>query len=191
MAVGDRTFPLWSFRNPLRRAVVRPARLLEFCGPSPSETAADLGAGAGFFLDELRRRVGPAGRLFAVDVDGRALDLARHLLGGAEPPVLFLHASAASVPQIPTGAVDFVLSNGLLCCLVDKAGALDEMWRILRPGGRALLTFQTLAVGWTRRGRALRLTDEQFRALAGRRPWHITAGPHRTFGRVYRMDRPG
>lgn len=190
MATADRTFPTWSFRNPLRRAAVKPASLLEVCGPADGETVADLGAGSGYFLEELRRRIGPHGRVYEVDIDARALDLARRLLVPAGAPVEFVHASAASVPEIPDGSVDFVLANGLLCCLVDKAGAVDEIWRVLRAGGRALVTFRTLAPGWTRRGRALRLTDEGFRALARRQPWVVTAGPRRRFDRIYRLDRP-
>ncbi len=190
MAIADRTFPAWAFRSPLRRATVRPAVLLDFCGPKLGETVADLGAGSGFFLEELRRRIGPTGRVYAVDVDARALALGQRLLTPDGPPVEFVHASAASVPEIPDGSVDFALSNGLLCCLVDKAGAMDEMWRILKPGGRALVTFQTFTRGWTRRGRALRMTDDGFRRLVGHRAWAVSAGSPRRFHRTYRLDRP-
>ena len=188
--IADRTFPTWVFRSPLRRAMVRPAALLDFCGPTPGETVVDLGAGSGYFLDELTRRVGRTGRIYEVDVDARALALGQRLLPAGGPSVDFVHASAASVRELPSGRADFVLAHGLLCCLVDKAGAMGEIWRVLRPGGRALVTFETLTPAWTRRGRALRLTDRRFRALVAEHPWRLTGGPRRRWSKVYRLDRP-
>jgi ubiquinone/menaquinone biosynthesis C-methylase UbiE len=192
VSVGDRTFPTWSFRNPLRRATAKPGRLLDFCGPATGETVADLGAGAGYFLEELRRRVGPSGRVYQVDIDPRALAAAQRLAESPEvaAPVEFVHASAASVPAIASSSVDYVLANGLLCCLVDKEGAVGEIWRILRPGGRALVTFQTLSRGWTARGRALRLTDARFADLIGAQPWIVVAGRRSLFRRAYRLTKP-
>jgi tRNA A58 N-methylase Trm61 len=59
--------------NPLRRRIHDPASIL---GPFVSEgmTVLEPGPGMGFFTMELARRVGPSGRVVAVDVQPRMLE---------------------------------------------------------------------------------------------------------------------
>ncbi len=190
--VPDRTFPSWFFDHPLRRWFTSPSGLINLCGPERGDVVADLGAGGGFFFSELSRRIGSTGRIYAVDIDEAALSMARGIAEGLgiADRVEFVHASAASVPTIPSSTVDYVLSNGTLCCLVEKERAVDEMWRILRPGGRALVTFVTLGPRWTRRGRVLRTSDSTFRRLLSQRPWEVVPGRMRPFSRRYILRKP-
>lgn len=157
------------------------------------DVVADLGAGGGYFLAELGRRIGPSGRIYAVDIDQAALDVAQETSRSlpASVPTEFVRASAGSVPQIPSGSVDFVLTNGLLCCMVDKKSTIDEMWRILRPGGRALVTFVTIGPRFTARGRAVRMTDGGFRELLDTHPWRTTATGTGLLSRRYALTKAG
>ncbi len=193
LGVRDRTLPTWFFHNPLRRWFKKPGRLIDFCPPRPGDVVADLGAGGGFFLAELSRRIGVAGRIYAVDLDDDALSLARQVATTLEVTdrVEFIHCSAASVPSIPSGSVDYILSNGLLCCLVDKERAMEEMWRILKPGGRALVTFVTIGPGLTSRGRALRTSERRFRELLSRRSWEVIPGKAKPFSRRFILRKLG
>ena len=165
--VRDRTLPSWFFHNRLRRWFKRPGRLIDFCPPKPGDVVADLGAGGGFFLAELSRRVGSAGRIYAADIDDGALSVARRVATTLEVTdrAEFIHSSAASVPSIPSAGVDYILSNRLLCCLIDKERAMEEMRRILKQGGCAVVTFVTIGPRWTARGRALRTSERRFREL--------------------------
>ena len=191
--VSDRTLPGWYFHCPLRELLGKPSRLLDGCGPARGDVVADLGAGGGYFLAELARRIGPSGRIVAVDVDQAALDVARATSRflPSSVPTEFVRASAASVPQIPSGSVDFVLINGLLCCMVDKKSAIDEMWRILRPGGRALVTFVTIGPRFTARGRAVRMTDGRLRELLGTHPWRTSEVGAGMLSRRYALTKAG
>ena len=154
---------------------------------------ADLGAGGGFFLAELSRRIGLAGRIYAVDLDDDALSLARRVATTLEvmDQVEFIHGSAASVPSSPSGGVDYILSNGLLCCLMDKERAMEEMWRILKPGGRAVVTFVTIGPRFTARGRALRTSERRFRELLSRRSWEVIPGKAKPFSRRFILRKFG
>lgn len=191
-AVRDRTLPTWYFRNPLRRWLVDPGRLLDTCGPNPGDAVADLGAGGGFFLPELLERVGPMGRVYAVDIDEAAISEARAIGQSLRTTdrIEFVPATAAFVPSIPMSGIDFVLSNGLLCCLLEKERAVEEMWRVLKPGGRALVTFTTIGPRWTRRGRALRTSDSRFHELLSRRPWEVVLRKPRPLHRRYVLRKP-
>ena len=105
--------------------------------------------------------------------------------------VEFIHSSAASVPCIPSGGVDYILSNGLLCCLIDKERAMEEMWRILKPGGRALVTFVTIGPRFTARGRALRTSERRFRELLSRRSWEVIPSKAKPFSRRFLLRKFG
>ncbi len=130
----------------------------------------DLGAGVGYFAEETLRRVGPTGRLDLVDIDAENLAIARNRLGD-DGRVTVHVGTAAAVPTLPDASADRVLLSLVLCCLVDKEGAMETAWRVLRPGGRVLVTYPRGAVPG-RRGRVvLRVTAGRWRALRDRRPW--------------------
>ena len=58
----------------------------------------------------------------------------------------------------------------VLCCLSDKAGALSEAWRTLRPGGRALATFPRVGRRFGFRRRSLGVTRERSEGPGGSAP---------------------
>ncbi|MCA1554185.1 MAG: methyltransferase domain-containing protein, partial [Chloroflexi bacterium] len=96
----------------------------------------DVGCGAG--LDSLiaARMVGPSGCVIGVDMTGEMLERAR--CGAAEAGlrnVEFREAFAESLP-IEDAWADLVISNGVLNLTPDKAIALKEMARVLKPNGR-------------------------------------------------------
>lgn len=126
--------------NALRRLFQPPSRFLAR-QVGPGDTVADLGCGPGHFTLAMTRLVGDGGRVYAVDFDPRAiarlrLKAARH---GIRTMLDAQVASAADIDFIDTGSLDFVLAEGLLCCMKDHAGAMRQIARILRPAGKAWL----------------------------------------------------
>lgn len=97
-------------------------------------TVADLGCGTGDVALELARRVR---RVHAVDESEAMLAGARRRLAGREN--VSLHAADLAALPLPDGAVDAALMLLVLSYLDDARGALREMARVLRPGGRAIL----------------------------------------------------
>jgi SAM-dependent methyltransferase len=126
---ADKRFPLFAHDNPLRRKFSPPGRFVEAFA-SAGQIVADLGCGPGFYAVELAERVGPGGKVYAVDSDDRAVralekKAREHGLGKIEA-----HAcSAASLDFIENGTVDFVLAHGLLCSMAPG-----------KPGGTAYLS---------------------------------------------------
>ena len=100
------------------------------------EQVVDVGSGAG--LDSLiaSQMVGADGHVIGVDMTTAMLARARQ--GASALPfqnVEFRDGYAEQLP-VPDGWADVVISNGVLNLAPDKAAALGEMYRTLKPGGR-------------------------------------------------------
>lgn len=102
----------------------------------PGERVVDVGSGAG--LDSLiaGRMVGPAGQVAGVDMTPAMLDRARQAAAGAGLDNVSFHEGYAEALPVPGEWAEVVISNGVLNLLPDKAAALREMARVLKPGGR-------------------------------------------------------
>lgn len=124
--------------HPLRWLYESPKRILRpFVGPGMA--VLDFGCGPGFFSLEMARRVGPAGRVTAVDLQQGMLDKAREKLewAGLADQVTF-HLCRADAIGL-AGTFDFILVFHVLHEVPDPAGFLRELKGLLKPGGRVLL----------------------------------------------------
>jgi SAM-dependent methyltransferase len=113
--------------------------LVEALAIQPGQTVCDMGCGNGFYTLELARRVGPRGRVYAVDVQPEML---RMLLGRlAEQgihnvkPVL----GTAIDPRLPKGEVDLILCIDVYHEFSHPEAMLERIRESLAPGGRLVL----------------------------------------------------
>jgi SAM-dependent methyltransferase len=124
-------------------------RALLLAEAKPGERVLDLGCGAGRFLAALRDAgAEPVG----VEIAEAAVERARQNVPGAEVHLL---GPDGTLP-LGHGEVDLVWCSEVLEHIPDVAGALLEVRRVLKPGGRLLLTvpyhgrLQAAAVALTR-----------------------------------------
>ncbi len=102
----------------------------------PGEMVVDLGSGAGIDSLIAARKVGPEGYVIGVDMTPAMLEKARQAarqMGLSN--VEFREGYAEALP-VEDGWADVVISNGVLNLMPDKAAALEEMSRVLKPDGR-------------------------------------------------------
>lgn len=100
------------------------------------ETVLDIGAGAGFDTLLAARQVGPAGRVIAVDMTEAMLERTRsgaRALGLTNVEARLGYAEALPVDD---ASIDVVISNGVINLTPDKVAVMQEIRRVLRPGGR-------------------------------------------------------
>jgi arsenite methyltransferase len=100
------------------------------------ETVLDLGSGGGIDVILSAKRVGPAGRVYGLDMTDEMLSLARaNAEEAGTANAIFLKGVIEDVP-LPNDSVDVVISNCVINLSTDKAAVLTEIARVLKPGGR-------------------------------------------------------
>jgi arsenite methyltransferase len=124
-----------------RRGLVR-----EALGAAPGERILDVGSGPGFYVTELLEEVGPKGSIVAVDTSPDMLAIARRRCTGHDN-VTFHEGNASSIPVEDAG-FDGALCIQVMEYVTDPAGALAEIHRALRPGGRAVIWDIDWATVW-------------------------------------------
>jgi arsenite methyltransferase len=103
----------------------------------PGDRVLDIGSGSGTDTLIAASLVGAEGRVYGLDMTGAMLNkLRRNALIAKAENVEAIEGNAEAIP-LPDASVDVVTSNGVLNLVPDKAKAFAEMFRVLRPGGRA------------------------------------------------------
>ena len=128
----------YTFDNPLRRFIHNPSRML---GSYVKEgmTALDLGCGMGYFSIGMARLVGPTGRVIAVDLQQKMLDVMQKRVrraGLAERIVL--HRCPADDIGINV-SVDFILAFWMVHEVPDQNRFFRQLISLLRAGGKVLI----------------------------------------------------
>ena len=106
--------------------------------PAGPLALADLGCGDGPLLAALVRdgRIAPSQPVYAVDLEpDRLAHVSRRF-----PWIRTVVGSADSVPEIPDGALDAVISTMVMEHVPDEDAYLSEILRVLRPGGLVYVT---------------------------------------------------
>jgi arsenite methyltransferase len=101
----------------------------------PEMVVADVGSGTGFIAAGLAPLVR---RVYVVDGSAAMLDVARKNLSAFQN-IEYHEADGASLP-FPEESLDAVFANMYLHHCPDAPGAIREMVRVLRPGGRLVIT---------------------------------------------------
>lgn len=111
--------------------------LLDEVGVSAGLEVLDIACGPGTVTRRVAPRLGPEGRVTACDLSPAMLEVAagKPALDGAAP--ITYRQCPADELDVPDGAFDLVLCQQGLQLFPDRLGALAEMRRALKPGGRA------------------------------------------------------
>jgi len=113
---------------------------LAFSALKEGDVVLDLGSGAGFDSFLAARRVGKTGRVIGVDMTPEMIAKARaNAKAGTYDNVEFLLGDIEALP-LPDCSVDVAISNCVINLVPDKEKVFQELNRVLRPGGRFMVS---------------------------------------------------
>ena len=129
---------------------------------------ADLGVGAGFYALEAARIVGAEGRVFCVDVQKELVAGVRRTAekeGLNNLEAIWGDIEKPEGTKIKSATIDAVIVSNVLFQLEDKNGFVEEVVRILKPGGKVLVVDWTESFGGMGPHKDHVVTEEQSKQL--------------------------
>ena len=87
----------------------------------------------------MAERLGVEGKIFGVDLNAAMIRLAKERCDDASCAIEFMEGTAEAI-ELPDASVDNVYCQQGFQFFPDKKAAAQEIYRVLRPGGRAILT---------------------------------------------------
>ncbi|RPI13153.1 MAG: methyltransferase domain-containing protein [Ignavibacteriae bacterium] len=107
-----------------------------------SAAVLDIGAGDGLVGLEALTKLGPKGKLILSDISEAALAIPKEIFNEKniqDERVEFLIAGAEDLSPLPGNSVDRVVMRSVLLYVEDKQAAFNEIFRVLRSAGKAVL----------------------------------------------------
>ncbi|HJR35142.1 MAG TPA: methyltransferase domain-containing protein [Gemmatimonadales bacterium] len=105
----------------------------------PGEAVLDLGSGAGLDSIIASWQVGPTGSVIGLDLNPSMCRKAEAHAAAGGARMECRTGAMESIP-LPDAAVDVVLSNGVINLSFRKRRVMEELFRVLKPGGRLSIT---------------------------------------------------
>ena len=139
--------------------------ILDRVGVRPSERVLELGPGPGMFTVDAAQRVGPEGRLIAVDIQPKMIAQVEKRVRDTGLTNVETHVADAYHLPLDDTSVDRAFLVTVLPEVPDQSRALAELRRVIKPGGLLSITeeffdpdypfaFETVHrkhLGWVRR----------------------------------------
>ena len=113
---------------------------LEHADVKPGETVLDLGSGAGFDVFLAAHAAGPTGRVIGVDMTPEMIEKARANAASAKISNVDFRLGQIEALPVESGTVDLVISNCVINLSPEKNKVFAEVYRVLKPGGRMLVS---------------------------------------------------
>jgi ubiquinone/menaquinone biosynthesis C-methylase UbiE len=122
--------------RPEREKEEQPAKLLDTRKPRPGEVVADVGAGSGYLTFRLAERVGPTGKVLAVDIQPEMLALIRQRMKQRGVTNVEPVMGTVTDPKLPAAGVDTIVMVDVYHEFSHPYEMTAAMVKALKPGGR-------------------------------------------------------
>ncbi|MDQ5901680.1 MAG: hypothetical protein QG580_395 [Patescibacteria group bacterium] len=106
------------------------------------DVVADFGSGAGHYIEEVSKIIGPSGKVYAVDIQKDLLlklsnDFNKKNIKNFE--IIWSDLESPEGSKLQSGSLDAVVLSNLLFQVENKIAVVKEIWRVLRHGAKVLV----------------------------------------------------
>ena len=135
------SYPAESYETYMVPALFAPwsTHLIQRADPQPGEHVLDVACGTGIVARNVAPRVGSQGMVIGIDLNPDALSMAR-VAAEREGLTTEWRLGPAEKLPFPDGSFDLVFCQFGLMFFTDRHASLTEMRRVLKPGGRVVLS---------------------------------------------------
>ena len=116
-----------------------PDKAIQALGLKQGMTAADVGAGTGYFTVRMAKLVGPEGKVYACDIQQQMLEMLRKRLRAEKIENVELVRGTVTDPMLPQAGMDLILMVDVYHELSEPQAMLRKMKDALAPNGRLVL----------------------------------------------------
>ena len=128
--------------NPERDVWQKPELLLDALEIKKGSVVADIGAGSGYLVLKLLKRTGPAGTVYAVDIQQEMLDYIKNRLNAEEERTVHLVLGGMDDPLLPANSIDTAILLSTYHEIVHPVDFMKKVKASLKPEGRlAIIEF--------------------------------------------------
>jgi 2-polyprenyl-3-methyl-5-hydroxy-6-metoxy-1,4-benzoquinol methylase len=125
--------------RPERETEEQPDKALDALGLKPGMTVADIGAGTGYMSLRMAKRVGPAGKVYANDLQPEMLRMLRENAAQAQLANVETVLGTETDPKLPKGQMDLVLLVDVYHEFSQPQQMVRKIREALKPDGRLVL----------------------------------------------------
>ncbi len=113
---------------------------VSLAGVKPGDCVLEVGCGTGTLTLAAKRRAGPSGKVFGIDVIPVMIELSQRKAALAEEEITYQLASIADIP-FPANTFDVVMCSFMIFHMSEKVRqkGVAEIFRVLKPQGRLLV----------------------------------------------------
>lgn len=125
--------------RPEREDEEAPSKALEELGLKPGMVVADIGAGSGYYSVRMAKRVGPAGRVYATDIQQGMLDIIDRRIKSEHLENITTVLGGFDDPKLPAHSLDLAIMVDVYHELQSPQLFLQRLRETFKPGGRLVL----------------------------------------------------
>jgi ubiquinone/menaquinone biosynthesis C-methylase UbiE len=125
--------------RPERENEEAPSKALDALELKPGMVVADIGAGSGYYTARISKRVGPAGRVYATDIQPGMIELLDRRIKSEGLANVTTVLGGMDDPKLPAKSIDLAIMVDVYHELQQPQVFLQRLKESFKPGGRLVL----------------------------------------------------
>ena len=116
-----------------------PSKAIDALDLKPGMVVADVGAGSGYYTSRISKRLGPAGRVYATDIQPGMIELLNRRVASEGLTNVTTILGTMEDPKLPPGSIDLAIMVDVYHELQQPQLFLQRLKETFKPGGRLVL----------------------------------------------------